>query len=318
MQTEHTGECAGESERTPQVEVSKRLVFINSASSILAYGLQISVLVWLQQYLLKRISVEEYSLFPLVAAIMVFVPLLTNAAVSGLARFTVDAYARGDERRVTQIVSTMTPVVCAAASLVLVAGFLCVWQVDHLLEIQPNRTSDARLMLGLLMLLATIRVATAPFTLGPYIRQKFVLLNVIQLATQLLRLLILLCLLFGVSTRVLWVVVASTSAETCGVMVTVAVSRHLVPALRFRRDSIRWGTARELISFSVWTFLLDVAAVIRQGADPLILNRLATALDVTCCHLGSLAVLQIRNMTIRALAPVQPASDCGLCEGRDG
>ena len=76
------------------VEISKRLVFINSASSLLAKVLNVSILVWLQQYLLRRISTEEYSLYPILMAVMLLVPLLTTILISGLSRYIVEAYAR--------------------------------------------------------------------------------------------------------------------------------------------------------------------------------------------------------------------------------
>lgn len=51
-----------------RVEISKRLVLINSGSSVLAHLVNISILLWLHQYLLRRISPEEYSLYPVIVS----------------------------------------------------------------------------------------------------------------------------------------------------------------------------------------------------------------------------------------------------------
>lgn len=90
-----------------KVEISKQLVLVNAASSVVVRVVNISVLVWLQQYLLKRISAEKYALYPVLGAAIVFLPLLMGVLTSGLGRYIVEAYAKGDERGVTQIVSTM-------------------------------------------------------------------------------------------------------------------------------------------------------------------------------------------------------------------
>jgi len=79
-------------ETTPRVELSKRLVLINSASSLLTRMLSISVLIWLQQYLLMRIKPEEYSLLPVLYSVMMFAPLITTILTGGLGRYIVEAY----------------------------------------------------------------------------------------------------------------------------------------------------------------------------------------------------------------------------------
>lgn len=43
----------------PGIEINKRIVLINSVSSAVSLVLNLSVLVWLQQYLLKRISLKN-------------------------------------------------------------------------------------------------------------------------------------------------------------------------------------------------------------------------------------------------------------------
>src|SRR2546422_1018991 len=104
-----------------QVAISKRLVLINSASSVVTKVLSATVLLWMHRYLLRRISPEEYSLLPVVMSIVAFMPLLTVTLTAGLGRYVVEAYARGDERRVTQIVSTMFPWLLAASLVLLLA-----------------------------------------------------------------------------------------------------------------------------------------------------------------------------------------------------
>jgi hypothetical protein len=96
-----------------RVEISKRLVLINTASGILAKAINVSVVLWLHQYLLRRISPEEYSLLPLLMSIIVLLPLVTSILTAGLGRFVLTAYAQGDDGGVTQIVSTMVPFLLA-------------------------------------------------------------------------------------------------------------------------------------------------------------------------------------------------------------
>lgn len=293
-----------------KVEISKKLVVINSASSVAARLLNISVLVWLQQYLLSHITAEEYSIYPVLMAVMVFVPLITNILTWGIGRYVVEAYANGDEHRITSIVSTMTPILSAVAVVLMAVGGFLAWNVDHILNIAPDRVWDARFMMGVMLASAAVRLPLAPVGVGLYVRQKFVLQNGIQLGAELLRIGLLLALLLGVSTRVIWIPVAQVSANMIGLAIKVVLSRRMIPSLRMKRGSFDKSIAREISSFGAWNSVNQLADTIRSAADPLILNLLcgaAAAVQVTCFHLGNLAYFHITAMAYMAAAPVKPA-----------
>jgi O-antigen/teichoic acid export membrane protein len=62
----------------------------------------------------------------------------------------------------------------------------------------------------------------------------------------------------------------------------------------------------QVISFGAWSFVQHLAAAIRSSADPLILNKLATAMDVSCFHLGNLAHREIESANIRVSSVLGP------------
>jgi len=291
---------------TARVEISKRLALINSASSVATRVINISVLLWLYQYLLRRIDPDEYSLYPVVMSIMMLVPLLTTVFTSGIGRYVVEAYARGDTAGVTQIVSTMCPILLTVSAALLLFGWLFAWQIEHVLTVAPAYRADARLMMGLLMSLAAIRLLVTPFSLGLYVKQRFVLSNVLGLVCEVFRIALLFVLLFAVEVRVLWVVVASVAAETLRMTLTLILSRRFIPELRFQRSEIRWNRARSLMSFGGWSFVLQIADKIRTNADVIILNKLGTALDVANFHLGSTLYRHVQVTSYLVRAPLQP------------
>lgn len=292
---------------TTSVPISKRLVLINSASAVLTKIINVAVLVWLYQYLLKRIAPEEYALYPVVMSVMAFLPLLTVVLTSGVGRYVVEAYAKGDEEGVTQIVSTMFPLHVLAAAVILAAGGAFAWHIDRILTIAPGRLWDARLMMGLAVFSFAAGLVVAPFGVGLYVRQKFVLANLIGISRELLRIGILFVLLFAVSTRVLWVAVAVTASGLVHLAVTQVISRRLVPALRFRLSAIRWSRARTLTGFGFWNFIASVGDRIRQSADPILLNLLSTPVNVASFHVGATAFTQVHATSMLVTGPIVPA-----------
>ncbi len=289
-----------------QVTTSRKLAVINSVSGIATHIISLTVLVWLQKYLLDHVSIEEYSLFPVVAAPMVFVPLITTILTAGLGRYSVDAYAKGNEKRVTEIVSTMTPLLMIAGLVVAAFGALGIWQIDSILKIEEQFVDDARWMMTILVSAAVLRVSFAAFGVGLFIKQKFVFVNMIDLGCQVLRISLLALLLIAIDTRVVWVVLATTLANTTGFFIKLFMSRRLVPAIRFKRSHIRKEIAPEIVSFGSWTFLQQASTASRLFLSIFLLNRFAGSIHVTAFHLGTLVLKQVQTLTLAALKPLAP------------
>jgi len=290
-----------------KVVISKSLVLINSIGSILARIVNVAILIWLQQYLLKRISAAEYSIYPVITSIMVFVIILQEILSGGLSRYIIEAYTKGDNKHVTEITSTMFLIHLIGAIVVLLLGWPFVTYIDKILTIEKQFLWQARIMMSLMVFSFSVRVSLTPFTVGLYVKQKYVLLNIIRICVSLIRIILLFILLFGVSTRVLWVVVATEFANLCGLFAQVIISRRLVPLLTFSLNEVNWKISRVLLSFGFWNFVGNVAWRIQNYADPIILNKLASPIDVTCFHLGNLFKRQIETTIIFMTEPILPS-----------
>jgi O-antigen/teichoic acid export membrane protein len=283
----------------------RRLV-ANSTSGLLAYCVNFAVQVWLYQYLIKRISPAEYSLYPIVVALLVFVSPLMAILAAGLARDTVEAYTRNDHLRVTEITSTMFPVLLAAGSVLALCGVVAAKYLGFLLRIAPEDMSEARLMVLLLFLSVSVRLGLTPFGVGLYVRQKFVLSNALNALQTLTRSILLVALLLGAGPRVLWVVVASVGSDLVFLFAQVAISVRVLPSLRFRFDCIRWQLLPGLINFGFWSMIGCIGAMIRKSSDVLVLNRFATAVDVDTFQLASMTDNQIDSALIKLVEPLEP------------
>jgi len=289
------------------VEVSRKLVLINSTSSLIALALNMTVLVWLQRFLLHRIDTAEYSVLPVLFSVMMFVPLLTTMFTRGLARYATEAYAANNLKRVTQIASTMSLILFGVGIVVLAIGLAAAYNIDHVLTIDPNYADDARLMFALLMIGFALQIMLEPFCVGLEVKQRFVLLNVVTTCGQFLRIGLLFGLLFGISVGVLWVIVATVTAAFFTQLVILTISLRFVPSLRFRRSAVNWPVARELLSFGGWSTVAALAITITRSSDAIILNKLGTPLDVTCFYLGALPFHYINLAGSAALTPLRPA-----------
>lgn len=292
------------SEKSPD---SVKTYAVNAASSVATKVLQLTVLVWVNHHLLKRIAPEEYSLFPIVMSLVFFGDIFRNIFTGGLGRYLVEADARGDDEGVSTIVSSMIPVLGGVALILAMIGCVAVWKLDHLIKVPSAYLADARIMLLLLLIPMCLSIITAPYSQGLYVKQRFVLLNLTELGMEVLRIGILLALLFLVSTKVLWLVVASTCSAIVGLGIRIILTRKYVPAIRFRLGQFSLQTARTLMSFGAWTSIQGITELMKNTAPTLLLNRFGSAVDVAAFHLGRLPDTQLRRVIAAASIPAQPA-----------
>lgn len=283
-----------------------RRLMMNSASGLAERFVNLFVQVWLYQYLIKRISPEEYSLYPIVTALLVFVPPLLVVLTSGLSRDTVEAHARNDDQRVTEITSTIFPLLLAAALGLALLAVVATIYLGFILKIAPENLSEARLMVLLLSGALSLRLILVPFGVGLYVRQKFVVLNALTMLQTVIRVGLLFVLLLGAGPRVLWVVVASVVTDVGILLVTTLLSVQALPALRFRFDRIRWRLLPGLMSFGFWNMIGSIGGMIRRSSDLLVLNWFATPIDVNTFQLASLTDNQMDSALTKMQEPLLP------------
>ena len=83
---------------------------------------------------------------------MVLVPLVTTLLTGGIARFSVEAYAKDDLASVTSITTTTFGIIAAVCPILLVMGAFVVWRCDLFFNVDPVYLGDLRIMLSLTIL----------------------------------------------------------------------------------------------------------------------------------------------------------------------
>jgi len=182
------------------------------------------------------------------------------------------------------------------------------WHIDVILRIEPKYIDDARFMLILVILLEALRVPMQAFSSGLYVKQRFVLENLIKIISEIFRMILLFTLLLGINVSVISVVVATVVAGAVEIVALFIVSRRLMPSLRYDRSQFYWPIVKELTKFGGWSSLYGFSGMIRKSADPIILNRFSTSLDVACFHLGALVPnrleVMVKQSFVGSVSPV--------------
>ncbi|WP_319562196.1 oligosaccharide flippase family protein [Marispirochaeta sp.] len=289
------------------VTISKKLILTNSISSIISRIISVLLVLWLQRFLISRVPTDEYAIYPVFMSGMMFMLLLRTILSSGLVRYLSDAKARHDSERISSIVSTLFVFSVIIALFSLIGGIFLSINITNIFTIAPDYSFDAFIIAIVLFISFSLQVLFSPFEVGLHVEQKFILLNIIEIVLVILRIIILLVLLFGISTRVIWVAVANELANITGLVLRFFLSRHVMPELKFNIKRFNRNIAKELLSFGGWSFIGQAAYRIRTHADPIILNKLGTSFDVTCFYLGNMVLHHLTAFIMRVTQTILPS-----------
>ena len=201
----------------------------------------------------------------------------------------------------------MFPILFFAGGLLLAFGWFVAWNIDSFLVIAPEYSVDAKIMLALMVFVTAIRLPLATFSLGFMLKQRLWWQDLIDIGCQLLRITVLFILLFEVSTRALWVTVALVLSELINLAISTPISIKLVPTQRFKLALFKRTLAKEITVFGSWWLVGSLADVLKKTMDPLILNRFASAVDVTIFYVADIAprlLTQILTPITRPFIPI--------------
>lgn len=278
----------------------------NAAASAAASVVGLFVLFWTNQYLLTRLTPEEFSPYPFVIALTAIFSLLEDFVAAGIGRFAVAGHERDGLRGLERAVWSALPGCLGAAVLLWSIGAYGFFLGADSLGFDAANSSRVGLMLLITFGAQGLALALAPYRIGLYVQEQFVFLSLSRIGGQLLRAALIVSLLVVLGPDVLWVVVGSGAGLLFSASFECVMTKVRLPGMRLLprvldRDEL-WG----LLRFNGWGVLGNVAARGADALETLILNAHGTALDVASLHVARLPAQEIgklRNSAVRVVVP---------------
>lgn len=234
---------------------SARRVAVNTLTGWLAMGVQVVGNFLLVVYALRKFGDERAAAFGLALAISQPISLLTFGVASAVQRLGSEAYARGDMKRLSEVLSaTRTLLAVMAAVAILIVASVSLFGLGFF-----NVPEDLRTESGALFVLMGVASASNFRRITErgalYVKQRHDLANLVVMGEAVLRtgLPILLFQLGYVRLEVLggtWALVATASA-----LILQGLRRRLLPQVRLRWLGFTKQTVRDVASFTGWQSL---------------------------------------------------------------
>ena len=267
-----------------------RNLLAGTATKYVLLAVNLAMGIVLMPFTVRHLGTSQYGLWMLVASLTSYFQLLDLGYGSGLVRHIADADARGDVPRVNRLLSTFAVVyaglglVAAAAIAVLVSTV--VPRFPHLSETQVR---TGQLVLAILGIRMAVGFPMTVFGAATTARQRFALNNTIAIAVALVNGAVTFIVLesgFG-----LLALVSSTAAVGLASYGAYIWSAHRAfPGLQLRLASFDRSLVRDVTSFSLYLFVIDVAVQIGFNFDNVVvgaaLGTSAVAVYAVCLRMA--------------------------------
>ena len=243
-----------------------------TAAKYVLLAINIGIGIWMMPFTVGHLGKSDYGLWMLVASMTAYFQLLDLGYGNGLVRQIAAADSVGDERAVNQVVSTFVVVYAGIGLLALaLVGLLTVTVIPRFPNFTPSQVATAQWV----MLVMGVRVAVGfPMTVFGAVttaRQRFALNTSIAIVVSLLTALATyLVLSRGHGLRVL--VPTTTAISLVAYLAYARAARAAFPPLRFAPSLFSRRHLREVTSFSLYLFVIDIAIQLGFNLDNLVLG----------------------------------------------
>jgi len=251
---------------------SIRAVMTGTATKYVLLAVNLALGIVLMPFTVRHLGASEYGLWMLVASLTYYFQLLDLGYGSGLVRHVAEADATGNVDGVNRILSTF---VVVYAALGLAAGLgtigLMLWAVPRFPHLSADEVRRGQLVLAMIGVRTAIGFPMTVFGAATTARQRFALNNCVAIVIALVNGAVTYAVL--VAGYGLLMLVACTSALGLASYAAYAwTARIAFPEMRIRPSLFSRHLVREVTTFSVYVFIIDIAIQIGFNLDNVVVG----------------------------------------------
>jgi O-antigen/teichoic acid export membrane protein len=235
-------------------------------------ALNIGTGIFLMPFTVRHLGQTEYGLWMLVASMTYYFQLLDLGYGNGVVRHLIASDRRGDVADVNRIASTFVCVYAVLGFAVLAGtAFMMVVIVPRFPHLSPDDVRTARVLLAILGVRVAIGLPMTVFGAVTNARQGFVLNNFVAMAMVCATTLATYAILER-GHGLIRLVLVTTAVNLAGYVGYVWTARHVFPGLRIRVGDFSRARWREVTTFSVYLFVIQLAAQISFNIDNIVVG----------------------------------------------
>lgn len=247
-------------------------LFAGTATKYAVLVVNIGLGIFLMPFTVRHLGTAEYGLWMLVASFTYYFQLLDLGYGSGIVKHVSDADARQDVDEANRVLSTFV-VVYSVLGLVAAAGVVAIifFVIPHFPNLSPTDVRRAQVLLAFMGARIAIGFPMTVFGAATTARQRFALNNTVAIAVAVVNAAVTYAVLIA-GHGLIPLVGATTAVGLLSYAAYAWTARQAFPELRIRPSLFSRRLVRDVTTFSIYLFLIDVAVQIGFNLDNLVVG----------------------------------------------
>ncbi len=254
-----------------------RLYTRNVFANYVGFLATLAVAFFLTPYIVTQLGQDAYGVWSLVVTLTGYFGIVDIGVRSGLGRFITFYVGREDTPAVNEVISTGMTFFCLASVLLMVVAAAISLLFPILFSNLPeDLMTPARWAVLLVALNVWVNLLAVSAEMVLVSHDRFELANVADLFSLAVRTGATVWVLAGGGGLVLLAAV-QVGATLAKLLLGYALARRVYPALRISRKLARWSRFREILGFSVWSFVTNAVVQLMIVSDMVIISTMMGA-----------------------------------------
>lgn len=222
--------------------------------------------------MLRLLGQDEYGLYKLSGAITAYLGLLSLGIGGSIIRYLIKARVEGGHKEEQRVFSLFIFLYRIIASLIIIAGIVLAIKVDLWYgdSIAPNMMDKMRILVFIMVCQSALGFIMGPYSAIITSHEKFVFIQTLGIAQTIMAPLFNLVALFmgyaSVGLAITSLIVSFIGQLIYCFYVRVELNIHV----QYR--DIPWFIAKDIVVFSFWVFLANIASMLYNSTDTLMIG----------------------------------------------
>lgn len=270
--------------------------YINLASKILAFVVNLGVSFFLTSYIVQAVSAEAYGFVGLANDFISYAQVFSIALNSMAARFVALELEKSNNLRVNEYMSSLIIMNFSIASLFALVGGLVIANLPYLVQISPDLVADVQMLWVLLFANFLVTLIGVAFGVAAFCRNRLDLEALRSIESTLLRAGVLIIAYFCFPATVWYVGLATLLAGVYVLLFNIRYTKRLMPRFKFRLKFFSWERILELLRSGMWNSITQLGVILRSGLDLLLANLFVGAQYMGLLSIAKVLPKQIMNL----------------------
>lgn len=249
---------------------------INVVSSLLAFGINIVINIFLSPIVINDLGTEAYGYAQLANNVAYYFTLIGLAVNSVGIRFVTIAWHKGGAQEANEYFCSIFLFDSILAWLIFISGCIVSIRIDYFFHVSAEYVVDAQAAFILAFVSSALSTVLPVLNSGIYISDEINVLYFATILSQIVKL-VLSVFLFSIGVRIYYISLAGLAGNLILGIFIFLYNKLKVPELKFHFFSAKKVKLMKVVKSGIWIFWDNVSTVLLSGLNLVYANLLMDA-----------------------------------------